>query len=326
MASFKQERHVELVPGANELFVITSELVSAAIPAELPHLNVFVISVRDALDPTQDKLARVANIADLTTVPIGRDPGVAAPGPNGIEFLSQAATSSYDTLETARAAATAFQDRVNALIEHWILFRTTFNAPDPTPALYTFPRVDATQKEALITAYANAKQNAYQTQLLKTEADSALVRAQADYTYKASRLDATASLLTQATGTQTNLAIIIADFATLLLSGQTFWSANSGVTGALAFVTQLNTMVSEKAGHPGMALLESSLVIAITGYNNARVTDAANANIALTAAQSDQTTKTQLLVAANVTTATALAAVLAVCPDFVPASIPYVPG
>ena len=81
MALLKQERHVELVTGANEAFVITTLMANASIPAQLPHLNVFVIAVADVDDPKQDSLARVARIADLTTLPIGRSAGIAAPGP-----------------------------------------------------------------------------------------------------------------------------------------------------------------------------------------------------------------------------------------------------
>jgi hypothetical protein len=312
MAVLKQERHVELVPGANELFVITNEMFSAVIPDQLPHLNVFVIAVADEEDAKQDTLARVANIADLTLIPIGRDAGIAAPGPNGIEFLSQACTVSYTTLETANDAATAFVDRVNALIEGWITFRTEFNAPDPTPASYTLPHVDPSQKEALIAAYTAAKQAGYTQLQVKNEADAALTRANADYAYKQSLLPGVATILTGATKVQGELAAVITQFGT-------FVAANPGGTGVTAATAQL-------AATPGYNVDANTLVADVTAYQTARQNDVTASATALATAQADQITQSQALTAANALTATALAAVLAVCPDFDPTSIPYVPG
>ena len=79
MAQFEQERHVELAPGGTQTFFITNRMISANIPVELPHVSVFVLTVVDAADATQDTLSRVATLADLTLVPIGRDAGIAAP-------------------------------------------------------------------------------------------------------------------------------------------------------------------------------------------------------------------------------------------------------
>ncbi len=326
MAVLKQERHVELVPGANELFVVTNEMFSATIPDQLPHLNVFVILVADADDPKQDTLSRVANIADLTLLPIGRDAGIAAPGPNGIEFLSQTSTSGYDTLETANDAATAFVDRVNALIEGWISFRTEFNAPDPTPASYTLPRVDPSQKDALIAAYAAAKQAGYAQLQVKNEADAELLRAQADYTYKQSLLPGVATILTDATKVQGELAAVITQFGTLLSAGQVFAAANPGGTGIATFNAALSTAIAQQAAMPGYNTDANTLVADVTSYQTARQNDVTTSASNLATAQADQIAQTQALTAANATTAAALAAVLAVCPDFDPTSIPYVPG
>jgi hypothetical protein len=326
MAVLRQERHVELVPGAAEAFLVTNEMYSAVIPDQLPHLNIFVIAVADALDPKQDTLARVANIADLSLLPIGRDAGIVSPGPNGIEFLSQTSTSSYSTLETANDAAVAFQDRVNALIEGWISFRTEFNAPDPTPAEYVLPRVDASQKQALINAYAAAKQNGYTQLQLKNAADATLLVVQADYTYKQSLLPGVATIFTDATKVQGELASVITQFGTLLSAGSTFYAANTGGAGAATFAAALATATAQQAAMPGYNTDANTLIADVTAYQTARLNDVATAATAVATAQSNQITQTQLLTAANATTAAALAAVLAVCPDFDSTSIPYVPG
>lgn len=326
MAFFQQTRSVQLVPGAAEAFVIQSFMLSANIPTELPHLNVFVIAVADPTDPTQDTLARVAGIADLSLIPIGRDPGIAAPGPNGIEFLSQAATVSYPDIQTANTAATTFVDRVSALVSAWILFDTEFYAPTATPATYTLPIVDASQSQALINAYAAAKQAGYLQQQTSTSANTALTAAQADYVYKSSLLTGIATVVTSATKVQTEFGTTVTQFGILYNAGQTFYAANTGGPGAATFLTALNTAAAQQGAMPGYLSDAIAAVTASTAYQTARMNDVTASATALTGAQNTQITQAQALTAANALTAAALAAVLAVCPDFVPSSVPYVPG
>lgn len=330
MALFEQERHVELVSGADQAFVITSRMASASIPGELPHLSVFVMRVLDPADPKQDVLARVARVADLTLVPIGRDAGVAAPGTDGTQYLSASATLSYGTLETANDAAKALQDRVNALIEAWILFRTQFNAPDPSPAVYVFPRVDATQKAALISAYKTAKQDRYLRQRAKAEADATLGRAQADYAHRQGLVAAAAAVSGAAAANQSQMAGLAAGLGALLSAGNLFLAAatadpptagqKSGFQAALVAAT---TLQSSAVGYVSDAAALASL---IASQQSARAAEAALASTALTSAQADQITKAQQAASAAAVEAAALAAVLAVCPDFDASSIPLVDG
>ncbi len=325
MAQLEQERHVELVSGAAQSFVITSRLISATVPDELPHLGVFVLAVADVTDPKADTLARVAMLADLTTLPLGRSAGIATPGPNGIEFLSAITTNSYTTLETANDAKTAIQDRVSALIVDWETFRTQFNAPTPTPAIITVPVAGTSQKTTLINAYTVAKQARYQAQIDKANADAAFTRAQTDYTYRNGLVTAVAAMLAEASSTQGNFTNVVTQFGTLLTAGNAFYAANTGGTGAATFLSALTTATSQQAAMPGFLTTASQLVTDLANYQSARVTDAATASTALTAAQSTQITKTQTLVSAQTTETAALNAVLAVCPDFDKHSIPFVP-
>jgi hypothetical protein len=325
VAKLEQERHVELVSGASQSFVITSRMISATTPDEIPHLNVFVLAVSDTTDPKSDTLARVAMLADLSTLPIGRSAGIASPGPNGIEYLSAITTNSYSTLETATDAATAIADRVSALILDWETFRVDFNAPDPTPAIITVPKVDVSQKQALINAYGVAKQARYQAQIDKTDADDALTRAQADYTYKSGLVTTIAGMITEASQTQGNLTNVVAQFGTLLAASNAFYAPNTGATGAGTFLAAITVATSQQTAMPGFLTIASQLLTDLTNYQTARVADAATAATALTAAQSDQITKAQALVSAQTTESAALAAVLAVCPDFDKHSLPFVP-
>lgn len=325
MSVFEQERHSEIVSGAAEAFVITSRMVSFT-AGQLPHVNIFVLSVPDETDPKQDALARVARISDLSTIPIGRDAGIATPGPNGVEYLSASTINSYTTLETANDAAVAFQDRVNQLILDWVSFSTKFNAPDPTPAVYFLPRVDASQKTALINAYAAAKQSRYQLGLTKTESEAALSRAQADYTYKNNLLANTSAILAGATSTSANLTTLITEFGVLLAAGYSFYTANTSGTGAVTFLNALSIGTAQQVNFAPFAVTAAALVTNSTNYNSSRASDAATASTALTAAQLAQITASQTFTSAIALEASTLAAVIAICPDFDLHSIPLVPG
>lgn len=330
MAIFHQERHVELVSGADQAFVVTSLMASAIIPDELPHLSVFVMRVVDPGDPKQDTLARVARVADLTLVPVGRDAGIAAPGADGTQYLSASATLSYETLEIANDAAKALQDRVNALIEAWILFRTQFNAPDPSPAIYVFPRVDATQKAALISAYKAAKQDRYQRQLARAESDAALGRAQADYAHKQGLVTGSTTASSSAATNQSQMAGLAAGLGSLVSAGNLFLSAaiadppTAGQkAGFQAALTVATTLQSAAIGYVSDA---AALAALVASQQASRVAEAALASTALIDAQADQIAKAQQATSAAVVEAAALAAVLAVCPDFDSSSIPLVDG
>lgn len=325
MAVFRQERHVELVPGASEAFIVANEMYSASIPAQLPHLNVFVITVNDVADAKQDVLARVANLADLSLLPIGRDAGIAAPSVNGIEYLSPTCTVQYTTLETATDAAVAFRDRVNALITAWVAFRTDFNAPDPTPASYTFPAVDPSQQTALITAYTLAKQTRYTDQLAKTEADAALARAQAAYTATAALTPDVTTLSADVARVQAGLATTITQFGALYTASSTFYGANVSGTGNAAMLTALTAAAAQQAAMPGYTADGVTAAVDMAAYLAARQADVTTAATALTTAQATQLAAAQTLTSRLATEAAALAAVLAVCPDFDKHSIPFVP-
>lgn len=326
MAQFKQERHVELVSGANQVFVITNQMLSATVPTELPSLAIFVVTVVDDLDPKADVLARVATLADLTTIPVGRDAGIAAPGPDGKQFRSSAWTASYGELQTALDAAQAFRDRVNQLILDWESFRTTFNAPDPTPAIYTLPVGSTSQLTTLIAAYKTAKQDRYQKQIAKTDADDTLARAQADYTYKTSLVTDLAPIVSSATKNSTQFATASGYFSTLKAAADVFAAANSGGVGITTFQAALNAAAIQQTQVVAFIGDATTLNTLVATYQAARQADATSAGTVVSTSTTDQATKATALTAALALEATTLAAVLAVCPDFDSHSIPLVDG
>lgn len=324
MAMFDQTRHVELVAGGDQVFIIENEMKAAAIPAELPHLSVFVINVVDVFDPKQDTLARVATIADLTLVPIGRDAGIASPGADGLQFLSAAWTASYDTLETGLNAAQAFRDRVNKLVVDWQTFRTQFNAPNPTPAIYTFPTTDTSLRTTLINTYKVVKQDRYQKQLAKTSADTVLTTTQTDSTYKQGLVTGIAPIASGAVTNQTEMSQVTGFLSTLQAAGTTFTVANPAGVGIVTFQAALTLAASQGAQAVAFGADASALLGLVGTYQSARQSDATTAATAVFSAIANQTAKAQALSAAVAIETAALAAVLAVCPDFDKHSIPFV--
>jgi hypothetical protein len=329
MAVLEQVRDVELVAGAAEAYVITNRMISANIPSELPHLNVFTIMVNDVTDPTQDTLVHVSTVTELSTVPIGRTAGIAAPGAAGTLYLSNVWTSTYGDLQTATNAASTFQSAINSLITAWNTFETSYTAPDPTPAYYTFPAPDTSTVTTLIAAYQTAKQARYQAQLTAAAAGTTTTAAQADYTYKTSLLASAQRLYADATAVAVDIATLISNFNALLTAGGIFYTANAGGVGAAAFLVSLQTAVTQlsSAGSTAQATADAAQNVAdANAAKLARTTDSNVSAAALATATTNQASTAQALTSALALEASTLAAVLAVCPNFDLHSIPYVSG
>jgi hypothetical protein len=324
VANLQQERHIELVSGTEERFVITSRMTGALMPAELPHLNVFVIKVADRSDAKHDALARVARLSDISLLPVGRDHALAATG----EYLAAGMTLGYATLAEALLAQTAIKDRVNQLIQDWMSFTTKFNAPDPMPANFALPASKPTQKAALIQAFKAAKQDRYQKQLAKDAADLALVRAQSAFTSVQDVVAATEQLATQAVATQAAFATTGFAFDTLRRVGSTFLAAASCAAAGdrNSFQGELNAAANESTVVHGHAAGAGALVAALAAFRAARAAERDAASAEVSAATVDQLTKTQALASALALEAAALQAVRAVCPDFDPTSVCIVRG
>jgi hypothetical protein len=326
MATLEQTRHIELVSGTSQRFVVTSLMTGAVIPDQLPHLGVFVQRIITRGDPLDDTFQRVARIADLSELPVGRDDGLDSdPGVN-IDYLSSTVILSYPTLDEAKAAATAVKDRVNALVTSWIDFKTNFEAPIITPIVFTFPSGGGTAEDLLISVYKVAKQDRYQKNLLKLESDAALARANTDYNYKRAREVELDAMVARGIIVETDMDGASSFHAALLAAGEVFLAAAGAAPAPdqATFQTALNVATNETSILASYVVDVSTLTGLINGYDAARVIEVAASSVALAAAQADQITKAQALLTAQATEATALAAVLAVCPDFDKNSIPMV--
>jgi hypothetical protein len=96
--------------------------------------NVFVHKITVPADPKSDSFLRVANVADLTTLPLGRE---IAAGSGQSLYLSTAFTVTYDDIATASSAKLLIQQRVDNLIADWHAYNERFLAPAVYPADYS---------------------------------------------------------------------------------------------------------------------------------------------------------------------------------------------
>jgi hypothetical protein len=109
--------------------------------------NIFVHKIVAPLDPKSDTFLRVGNVADLTTLSIGRETAVALGQPM---YLSTEFTVTYDDIATASSAKVLIQQRVDNLIADWHTYNEKFLAPlsvPPDQSNITLPLTDSIVSE-----------------------------------------------------------------------------------------------------------------------------------------------------------------------------------
>lgn len=92
--------------------------------------NIFVHKITNPLDPKGDSFLRVGNVADLTTLSLGRE---AAVGLSQTLYLSTEFSVTYDDIATASSAKVLIQQRVDNLIADWHTYNEKFLAPLTNP-------------------------------------------------------------------------------------------------------------------------------------------------------------------------------------------------
>lgn len=143
--------------------------------------NVFVHKVVAPLDPKSDTFLRVANIVDLTTLPLGRETAV---GLSQSFYLTTFFTVIYDDIATASTAKRAIQQRVDNLIADWHTWNEQFLYPlNHTPTLPDYSDIPLPLTASLETerksAYYAAHSAYLAAQLASAQGSCATVQAEA---------------------------------------------------------------------------------------------------------------------------------------------------
>jgi hypothetical protein len=111
--------------------------------------HVFVHKVVVPTDPKSDTFLRVANVADLTTLALGRELALGLGQPL---YLSTEFTVVYEDIATASSAKVLIQQRVDNLIADWHAYNEKFlaplNAPQSGPP-YTYSDIDLPLNQSL---------------------------------------------------------------------------------------------------------------------------------------------------------------------------------
>jgi len=259
---------------------------------ELPTTHIFVYNYTVEDTPASDTFERVASVADLTDLKTDRDTAIA----NGqTEYLSNYVEVQYDSLDVARQAKTMIASRINELIRTWITFRDEFEID--TDEIQFFPTSTTTEEEALKEAYKEAKDARIAKEAEVTAKEAEIVTAE-------SEAEAATSII--------QIYEDEKDFCEDILNGQfNEYVSKISVEGTTAGSYRTGTLVPSFNSFCAVASANYTTWINTKQARDQNVATLTTEKIALSAE----------LVAAQEAEDAALAAVLAVCPDFDPASV-----
>jgi len=192
--------------------------------------NVFVHQIVAPTDPKQDTFLRVANVADLTTLPQGRESALSS---GKTIYLSANFVVIYDDIATANQAKLLIQQRVDNLIADWHAYNEQFlyplNAPTPEGPPYTYSDITL----PLTTSIVSERQDAYNA------AHAELLDATATSAVAAVTLTAATATASAANDNATSAVAESQKCSTLL--GQ----YNSGIAPINTFRTQMNNLLTQ---------------------------------------------------------------------------------
>jgi hypothetical protein len=306
-----------------------SMLVTALKEGDLPSINVFVNKIVDVGDPKADVFARVASIADLTTLKIGRTLAVTAGA--SYYLLPEAVTLSPDAI-TASSTRSLIEARVTALILQWRSYVASFLNASPI----TVPTVSSDLITAAQKAYEAAKANTAAKATTVAATSVTYVAAKKASDVAAAALAAAIDRSSYCVTTKNVLTRGISDETTFVNAGVTFMAAVRAVLVALdpvvdpvteaqviVLTTAADAFASAQATEAtAMGELNQARTRVETGCTNAQtdLDSATNAKVqadqALGQATAAKATAEAALVQAQTAQNLAQAAVLAVCPDY----------
>ena len=257
---------------------------------ELPTSAIFVFSMTKPEIEDADTFARIANPQDLQNLSRDRDAAVAS---DLSEYLASYASFQYANLDQAVEAKATLRSRVNELVNSWITYQTTFLFDSGTST--SFPTSDPTVEDSLITAYKNAR-------TARIEAEAAFTAADMSVTMLDAELEQSRTYLPQLEQASEAMSAINQKL-------YSYWDdVVSEGADAIGKRTALVSYISEEGAYFSSALqTQRNLIV---GQESA-----------LTGAKTEKTEAAATLSAAQEAEDAALAAVLAVTPDFDPASV-----
>jgi hypothetical protein len=319
---------VALVDGGFQ-YVITALV---AEQGELPHTSLFVYQITDSVDASQDVFVRVATPYDLENVSLGREEALDT---GNSYYLVSILMRKYADLNLAVQAKDAVKSRVNDGVRAWYDFKEMFTGTTN----YYHPTTDATYEQQLQDSYYAARTSrvAAEVALVTAEETLATARAAADAqtaiteTYKGQY-----SLIVEARAFWTNYFNAIKTTS----GGQGFAGLTKAyqipVASMLSHVSntdpQYTSLVAAYEGQESnLSTFASSEINATgltskTGLLHDSLLDSYNSSLRLVTTKNTAVSTAVIakkeaeatVASAQAAEDAALAAAIAVCPDFVP--------
>ena len=321
----RMDRSTIVVNGTNK-YQITA---SCILKGTLPDVYIFLLNINDVVDPKNDTLARVIDVADITSYLDDRDDAIANAD---TLFRSYSVTLVFDNIDTANAAQKELKSRINTLVNNVDTFLDEFETANRGEVV-VYPTVDPSEKQARIDVYEASEAPV-----------TAAEEARDEHIVECNALETELGYLDlRISDAQTDYNALSPIQATIAASSIVYGSVYSTIGAERTLIRNYNSTSSATPAE--QANIEAQLVgmdaqLTAFGTNNTQLS-AANAQLLsavssvqarLTTLNAERTTlvsdlnkcnlkaiELQAAVdAARAARNTALAAVLEVCPDYVP--------
>lgn len=311
---------------------------TVTVKGDLPHPNIFVYQILDPLDTTRDTFVRVGTPYDLENIPLTRTAAIVA---SQEYFLSSTLQRRYSDLNTAVQAKDAVRSRIDNSVQAWQTYSTDFSGTET----FNHPTAEATYEQQLKDDYVDARDARIAADEVVVDADAALVLAQdavADAVAIGNIYQADLSFTNQSyaiywtnyyNAVNTFRSNMAARFAAFLVEYAALSSNPYKPTGSYsnsydAWLAQLQFMdqaitAMTTANSNGTSLEPAFLAHhnLAGGHYTSQQGVIATANVTAANAVTAKKEAEASLASAQLAEDAALAAVLAVCPDFDPSSV-----
>jgi hypothetical protein len=323
------------LPNGSSVYQIDAEV---TVKGDLLYPNIFVFQILDPLDTTRDTFVRVGTPYDLENIPLTRVAAIAA---SQEYFLSSTLQRRYSDLNTAVQAKDAVRSRIDNCVQAWQTYSTDFSGTDTN----YHPTAEATYEQQLKDDYVDARDARVAADEVVAAADIALVLAQDavddavavstiyrnDLTFtEQSYVIYWAHYYAAENAFAVNMAARFAAFKIQYtsLSGNPYKSSSGYGDSYDTWLGQLQIMevaLTDRTNVAGDgAALESAFGnfhASIGGLYTTQQGVIATANVTVATAVTTKKEAEASLASAQLAEDAALAAVLAVCPDFDLASV-----
>jgi hypothetical protein len=296
----------------------------------LPDTGIFLLSIVTEADPKDDTLVRVIDVADISEFNTDRDAAIAA---GETSWRAGSLILQFDDIETANAAWKELESRISTLVDQIDAFNDEFEttgAGDVT----VYPTVDLSEKNALIGAFeateapitdAEDARDAKQLECTQLDSDLAVVverlqEAEVDLALylriqaEVGNVNTSLPAISAAIAAANNQARVEVGLSAASAVEQS--SINVQFTAIEAQITSFNVQTS--ALNTTQTGPISTAVSTLQNRVTSLVTQRSTLSTQALACNSDIAALQAVVDAARTARETALAEVIAVCPEFTP--------